>query len=195
MRRGSYHRQATDANRDLDIPAALNQFAFNDPTGVMGQIAYDAGRVHRLFETARQHNGAVTVYALYANLDALRTDHWVNGAQQPPLYLDPADLHRAIAAMADQIAKLTQSQPADPRVVAEYRTSMRLWQHGAKRLLIAQDDPTYSLDQMAAELRELRAEYVTNWLSRNRPGGLADSLTRLDRLAADYAPRTEPVQS
>jgi len=40
---------------------------------------------------------------------------------------------------------------------------------------------------LAIDLREITAEYRAQWSARNRPGGLVDSVGRLERLAADYA--------
>jgi hypothetical protein len=37
------------------------------------------------------------------------------------------------------------------------------------------------------DLREISVEYQAVWLLRNRPGGLTDSVARLERSQRDYA--------
>src|SRR5690606_1043570 len=48
--------QAT--NTDIDLPAVLDAFVFEDRAGVMGKLAYDLGNVYRIAGHSR-HNGHV----------------------------------------------------------------------------------------------------------------------------------------
>ncbi len=166
------------------MPVILSRFAFEDSAGVMGKVAYDAGLVYQLVDNAGRHNGSAMVRALHVPMEKLKSYQWLR--KQEVLHFAPEQLHTAIARMDELLADLDKAKPADHLVLDEYRMAMRLWQHGCKRLAIAEGDTTYSSPEMAAELRQLREDYQVCWLARNRPGGLSDSLTRLDRLFADY---------
>lgn len=182
---------ATDANLELDVPAVLNRFAFEDPSGVMGCVAQDAGNAYQHVTTRGHRNGALMVRALFTSLERLRSHEWLPNSNDKPVMFNTDQLHAALDAMDEQLAALAGAQPADPLVIDEYRMAMRLWQHGCKRLLMAEGDTAFTNTIMAAELRELREQFRVCWLARARPGGLDDSLTRMDRLFADYeAPST-----
>jgi hypothetical protein len=177
---------AVEANLDLDVPAVLNQFAFDDPSGVMGKIAYESGTLYQIVNEVPHNNGAAMIRALYTPMAKLRIPGWLRGTETSLASFDSDHLHQAIKAMDAQYAALDRARPADPLMIDDYRLAMRLWKHGCKRLLIANNDATYSNADMLAELEGLRDDFRTVWLARNRPGGLDDSLVRFDRLFADY---------
>ncbi len=70
-------------NHDLDVPALLNQFVFEDVAGVMGQLVYDLGNIYQI-PGHNRFNGHVLVDILRADgaeivrqremLDQLRRD-------------------------------------------------------------------------------------------------------------------------
>ncbi|MHB8629493.1 MAG: beta-N-acetylhexosaminidase [Aggregatilineales bacterium] len=183
---------ATDANLNFDVPAVLSRFAFDDPSGIMGRAAYDAGNAYQIVKTTSHFNGAVMVRALFTSLDRLRSHEWLPNTKDKPLVFNTDQLHTALHTMDEQIAALADARPADALVIDEYKVAMRLWQHGCKRLLMAEGEPSFTNAAMAAELRELREQFRVTWLARARPGGLDDSLTRLDRLFADYETPSTP---
>lgn len=177
---------ATDANLELDLPVVLSQFAFDDPTGIMGHVAYNAGNAYQIVKATSHFNGAVMVRALFTSLDRLRSHEWLPNTKDKPLVFNTDQLHAALHTMDEQIAALADARPADVLVIDEYKVAMRLWQHGCKRLLMAEGDSSITGVTMAAELRELREQFRVTWLARARPGGLDDSLARMDRMFADY---------
>lgn len=179
---------AVDANMNLNIPAVLDQFAFEDPAHGMGQLAYDLGNVFRTLGAQKQFNGAAPVRALYVPLAKIPEQKW------GILPVNVEDVRAAMAEMDRLAARLDDAQPADPLVVPEYKLAAALWRHGCKRLLMVGGDTTITKAEMAAELRPLRDEFRRLWLARNRPGGLDDSLVRMDRLLEEYAGEPEPAR-
>jgi hexosaminidase len=180
---------AVDANRDLDIPAVLDRYAFEDAAGMMGQLAYDLGSVYTLVDDVHHPNGAMMVRALFYPLEKLHTSDWLSWYKErfnEDLKFTPAKLHAAIARMDELAAKLQQVRPADPRIVPEYEVAIGLFKHGCKRLLLAYGDDSVSLAEMDSELRMLMQSYRIQWTARNRIGGLSDSLVRLERMLPDY---------
>jgi hypothetical protein len=176
---------AYDANRDLDLPAALSRFAFDDPSGRMGQLAFDIGNAYRLSDDVPHINGANMVRALFAPIASLRDGTWRGWGSGDPLPA-PSGVRAALAEMDRLAAALDGAQPADPRVLIEYRTAIGLWRHGCKRLILAAEPDAYTPEALAAELRALIAAYTADWLARSRPGGLGDSLARMMRMLAEY---------
>ena len=95
----------------------------------------------------------------------------------PRMDLCPARLHRADGALlvsevvfgADLVALLVRDARA--RFAGDGTLS---------------SVPAGARDGLAAELDELTGRYRTLWLSRNRPGGLNDSLAWLDNLRDAY---------
>ncbi|MCB0043612.1 MAG: glycoside hydrolase, partial [Caldilinea sp.] len=61
---------AVDANAAMDIPTVLDQYAFQDRAGVMGQLAYDLGNVY-LKGKPRIHNSTILFWILQLRPDEL----------------------------------------------------------------------------------------------------------------------------
>jgi hypothetical protein len=165
---------------DSKLPAALNLFAFKDSAGILGPLAYEAGNVYRILDDQRQHNGALMARANFSRLDKIPAERWLSG----PLSLEK--LYAAQAAMLKVSAALDQAHPRDAQVVADYKLAIGLWLHGCKRLLLVAGDTSITPESLLHELKPLRIAFEEAWLARNRPGGLRDSLERLDRLMREY---------
>lgn len=175
---------ALEPNRDADLPAVLSRYAFEDPTGIMGALAVELGDVYLNFDEYPNRNSHTTVRALFQTIDRMKKEPF-NGMKEP-IRVDTAKMRRVMAKVNKLAARLDQAQPADPRVVPEYKLAVRLWLHACKRLLMVAGDRKITKREMALELRDLLSAYSTCWLARNRPGGLGDSMTRLTRLLAEY---------
>ena len=166
-----------DRNIELDVPAALDRFAFRDQAGVLGRLAYDLGNVGRELNPTF-HNNTVLFRV-------------INNPENVPIseYLSLealADIRRRIDEI---IAPLEQARPAraDAALLRrEFAWAAALVRHAADHAewqLTGDDSRRAALDAAA---RDLIAEYQAIWLERNRPGGLEDSAERFDTLAAEY---------
>lgn len=177
---------AVDSNLEINLPGALDLFAFEDSAGVMGKLAYDLGCAYRLAGVPL-HNSAVMFRALVTPLETVKATPWQNKETGQPAVIDPNKVRDAMAEVERLTARLDHARPADPLIVPEYRLAIALWLHGCKRLLMLREDGTDTRKAMAEELKPLMEDYCRRWLARNRPGGLDDSLVRLQRLLAEYA--------
>ena len=76
------------------------------------------------------------------------------------------------------------TRPDAELIRRELSLTIRMMEHACRRTLFAFGN----LDGagLKNELEEIILEYRTLWLKRNRPGGLEDSLARLEKLRADY---------
>jgi hypothetical protein len=174
---------AFEANRALDLPVALSRFAFRDPSGAMGRLAFAMGDAYTLVG-ANHDNSAIMARALFAPLEKMRGGkvRWYD-ANEP---LAPAQLREAMAHMQALVAELDGVRLPDARIVPEYRNAAGLWLHGCKRLILAAEPEAFVPAQLSAELRALIAPFCDNWLARNRPGGLGDSLARMAPMLEEY---------
>ena len=81
----------------------------------------------------------------------------------------------------------TQSRRPDAALLRrEFELAARMMRHAARRGLYAIGAPDRSAADLDHDLREIIEEYQAVWLLRNRPGGLNDSVARLERSRRDY---------
>ena len=82
----------------------------------------------------------------------------------------------------------TQSRRSDAALLRqEFELAARMMRHAARRGLYAIGAPDHSASELDRDLRDIIEEYQVVWLQRNRPGGLSDSVARLERSRRDYA--------
>lgn len=178
---GAAYSWAWEANRAADVPRVISQFAFDDPTGNFGRVAYDLGEVYRTLDL-EPHNSSVLFWMLQWPLPEVR-----EGYRET---VPPERLHAALAAIDHALAPLneTQSRRTDAAVLRrEFELAARMLRHAAQRGLYAIGAPTRSAAELDRDLREIMAEYQHVWRLRNRSGGLGDSVARLERSWRDYA--------
>lgn len=176
---------SVETNLGIDLPAALDAYAFRDSSRVMGRLAYDLGNAYLLSDDLPHVNGSHMVRALFNRLEDIQTKAWASGMKEPAP-INPAKVRAAIWEVDRLMARLENASPADARVLDEYRVAVGMWKHGCKRMLLSAGDTSITLESMAAELRRLISDYSVCWLSRSRSGNLGDSLARLMRLFAEY---------
>jgi hexosaminidase len=177
---GAAYSWALAANRHLDVPAALSRHVFRDHTGVVGQVAYDLGNIYQAVGLT-PHNSSALFWLLQWPLEKVLE----RGE------LSPAGLARAreaTAAAIEPLAEARMDRPDAELIAREFTLAARMMDHAARRgaflLGHAGDSERAAL---GPDMDAIAAEYREVWLARNRPGGLADSVGRLERLRQDYA--------
>ena len=166
-----------EANRAIDLPRALDLFAFQDAAGIMGRLAYDLGNLYTLPGLAR-HNGHRLFDLFHPTLARQWTDPF-----------DPDVLRTALDQIDAIVAPLDSAQMARPDadlVRAEFRMVADLLRHACWSGLLEAGEPIRAPGELLADLDRLAAVMRENWLARSRPGGLDDSLARLDHLRGRY---------
>ena len=157
-----------DANRDLDLAAVLDRHVFADPSGCVSAALASLGT-----EWGRTGQEAVNASPLVA---ALFPDqpHLVLGRPDPALVAD------VVARIDGAIGELGRAAPAcgdGEVVVRELTLAARMARHGAWNLL---GDAGPSAAVRTEDMAELAEGHLVSWMDRSRPGGLSDSLARLD---------------
>lgn len=178
-----------ESNQNISLPDVLNLFAFEDHAGVMGRLVYDLGNIYR--HIGPPHiNGQVLATSLQQTASQvleLYRDHFTHGDPQPDLR--PSTLRRVLGLIDSALADLNKSdmQRVDADLIrAEYEQVGSLLRHSIYRLLGLAGDPEKSSAELHADLMGLLEVQRKNWLARNRPGGLEDSLQRFNHLFAEY---------
>jgi hypothetical protein len=175
---------AVDLN-EIDIPSLLDLYAFEDVAGVMGQIAFDLGNVYKIpgIETPN----ASPLFLLL-----------IHPERQMPEDVDVESLASGLRDARQALSEIKVRIP-DARMIRadadwirdEFTWAMDLLDFAARlglaRLEHDPPVPTSALSDevgatLAADLEALIERYREVWLRRNRPGGLDDSVTRLEQV-------------
>ncbi len=180
-------------NRELDMMAVLNQFAFRDKAGVMGKVTYDMGNVYQaLGPYFRNASGLVRVLLMPTTHGAQALDE-IRKLEG----LTPESFERAMKAIdAMQPIHDQNMQRADAElIVAEYECAADMLRHACGLGLLAfEDDPKVAASlkrKLATDMKRIIKQYQTLWLARNREGGLKDSVARLENVMGLYTGRED----
>ncbi len=174
---------SVQANQDLDLPNALDLHAFKDKAGIMGRLAYDLGNVYRI-PGIEPHNESLLFTILQAPLAQTRE---IGGLTRDALDKTLDALDRSIEPLEQ--ARMHRSDAELIRL--EFENAVRLLRHGAQRGLLAlgsDREPSSQIKRLLdADIRQIMRAHGDLWLARNRPGGLQDSLARMERVRDAYA--------
>jgi hypothetical protein len=169
---GAAFSWAYEVNREVDVPRAIGHYAFDDPTGNLGRVAYDLGEVYRAIGFV-PHNSSALFWMLYEPLAVVREYRET---------VSEKTLHEALAAIDRAMAPLAQahSRRADADIVQrEFEYAAHLLRLGAQRGLYAIGAPSArTASEFNRRLADAAAEFEEVWVLRNRLGGLRDSLAR-----------------
>ncbi|HOE66009.1 MAG TPA: family 20 glycosylhydrolase [Candidatus Hydrogenedentes bacterium] len=174
-----------DRNKDMNLPRALDEFAFQDAARVMGSFAHDLGNAY-LRTGATVSNGTV-----FYTLLQLQPEEPL--AKTPAKSITRETLQATIDYLDALSVKLSEAQMGRPDaalIVREYRQQIAVMKF-ACRLGQARVDaggiatsklPANVRRALAEELAPLIPEHRQLWLARNRCGGLRESADRFENL-------------
>jgi hypothetical protein len=173
-------------NRDCDVTALADRYAFQDSAGIMGQVAYDLGNAHQL--TGLKFGNRATYYQILRYPEQPLADGGMESMRAEDL---DATVERIDALLA-QMDGADMQRPDGELIKAEFRMNAALAKFacrlGAARVraggIAASALPKDVRTQLAEELEALLPEYRQLWLARNRSGGLKDSAGRFESLVA-----------
>lgn len=158
-----------ESNRDLDVGDALDRFVWNDPAQRLGAAALRAAEVYRL-SGAQAFNGSPLFYALVG------ADGSSIAGAAPPTDAGIERVFEELAAAEGDIAAAAPACADGELIQRELCQAIALARLGAARL--AQRHGLRG-DAGVAAVADLLAEQRACWLARSRPGGLSDSLARI----------------
>jgi hypothetical protein len=165
------------ANRALPLAAALDAFVFEDDAHVLGSALESLGGLST-------GTGKVAL-----NGSPLFTDLLQGGLLGSFGTPNGAGTQRVIETLDATIETLGRARPrcADGAVVVqELQQAARLARHGALRIARAAALPRPTDSELRRDLGDAIAEQRDCWALRARPGGLGDSIARLEATLASY---------
>ena len=181
---------AFDANKDINLAQAMDAHVFQDKAGVMGKLVTDLGNTYK--ETGLiLPNQTALWYVMH---------HYMTPRGEDPVFkqINQASMEKALAYLDKTMSNLPKAQMANPDaklISAEIRNDAAIIRH-ACLLDIARCKaggtvepsklPAETRRELAADLRKIITEFRTLWLVRNREGGLAESIIRMQHLLEQY---------
>ncbi len=161
---------ALDANRALDLPRALDRFAFR--TAGLGQIAWDLGNTY-LKPGFRRGNSSILYWFYTATLAEMRSSWLPRIKYGPDVFVDDVAVRRGMYETIEWIdATLSPLSRLDDELLRrEFAHAGAMARHAARRVLGGSG--------LQAELDTIVGELVALWPRRNRPGGMQDSVGKL----------------
>jgi hypothetical protein len=180
---------AEEANRDIDISAAISAYAFQDRGEIMGQLAYELGNVHEAAQIPRP-NATILFRILQANPEEIAA--YAASAEEAAAIGDR--LRITLNRIDEAITRLPDNQMEGPDATLigrEFSWTANMQRHACQRAIWALDKYHHREDEalrqyLAADTRALMAEHKAIWHARNRTGGFCDSQARLEKMARLY---------
>ena len=170
--------RAWNALAELDVVALLDTVVFADSNKVLGNLVYQLGDVYR------------AVPPLLHNTSSLFRILQASPAAIAELKLDREDLHSAdeILVQLRNDLQNTKPQRADGELCqVELAWAIDLLRHAVQRgLWVLDQQPSETASKLQPEIDALIERFQQVWLSRNRPGGLQDSLKHFASLRDSY---------
>ena len=173
-----------EKNQDLDLARVLDIHVFQDSAGEMGRAVLALGDAHTL--TGVRIGNSTVYYSFLLNA--------VEGAPRKGALaaLTPEAVEVALTVIDEglrQVESTRMGRPDGDLIVREYRANCALartalllaryrLRHNSGTAGLPAAEKAEILGQLDAAITQLRAV----WLARNREGGLADSIGRLERL-------------
>ncbi|NLG96324.1 MAG: family 20 glycosylhydrolase [Chloroflexi bacterium] len=168
-----------ETNRDMDIPAAVSRFAFEDTSGTMGRVAYDMGNIYKV-AGVYVPNSSWLFWALQLPLEEIAK----RGVNLEGVERTLEAIDAAMAPMENEC----MARPDAGLIRREFTLLADMMRHACRRVQLANGvgDPGAVRAELASSLAGIEDEYRALWLLRNRPGGLEDSVARFNTAAEEY---------
>ncbi len=181
-----------EANRDLDLADALSTQVYRDDSGELGRALVELGNLYLGGDPSFPNVSALVLHLylpqleLGARYSKTMTPEALEAVEDR---IDQALGHLAKAAPGrDDGALVVEELRAGAELVSLMCRDGRLRMDSDGRLPSIPDEERRKLSQRLGSIMETHRRL---WLARNRPGGLEDSLSRLEHL--DHCYRTGTV--
>jgi hexosaminidase len=174
-----------EENTDADIAGFLDRFIYQDSASRMGQFSLDLGNYY--LKTNNGDNGTTVARMLYGKLEDIQLTEGISSQ-------DFIQIKKYVVDLGDQLSQAQMTCEQTELYDAEFRNTIRLIVHGCdvgllKLHLKENGDGTAvkaQLEQMIEDITVIINQHEGLWLSRNRNGGLADSVKQLKYLKEAY---------
>ena len=167
---GAAYSWSYEQNKDLDLPMAMDLHAFHDASGLMGQIAFDLGNAR--YCMPRQMETDFPFFQLYT-----RTQE--RGVPKGVTAENLAETREFILKTIESLRMTQMNVPDGDLILREYELAADMMDFACDRGLELINEglkkPETRL-RHTARLAAILGDYRELWVSRNRIGGLQDSV-------------------
>lgn len=177
---GAAFSWAYQANANIDISEALNHYAFFDPSGMMGRLVYDLGNVYQ--EVNVEPDNSSFLFEVLQN----PIHDWAKIIPSKKVLLGFRRTHEVIKKIAADNPTHSSLSADKDLLASEIKLTVDLLKHACMRGAYGVGSQDYNRQYLSIDLERIIAEYPLVWLSRNRPGGLQDSLSYFDTARKEY---------
>jgi hypothetical protein len=154
------------ANRDLHLERALDLHAFADSSANFGGVACDLGNVYKRAGTPKSNRSRLFGILVPSSVHS-----------DPMEGITRENFDATELAIDAAIQKLPNGAEILHR---EFQNAAAMLRFACRKGRFFLDQSSANEHDLADELKEIIANHRTCWLSRNRAGGLEDSVARLD---------------
>jgi len=177
---GAAYSWSYQANQNLDIKAALDRYAFQDTTNLLGKVAYDLGNIYHQIGI-EPNNSSVLFEILQRPIQ-----EWKGYLEPDKAISVLRHTLDAIDKVAGNISNATSTRYDKRLLEREFTLTANLLRHACLRGLFGFGSSSFSIRFLSVDLQKIVDEFTDIWLLRNRPGGLRDSLTYFNIPQKDY---------
>lgn len=168
-----------ESHQNFDLAKILNNIVFRDHSELLGQMMIAIGNEYQAWGLELP-NSSPLFWLLQENTSAVKEfdikDHAPIQACLIRLQNYQLDLAKVNLDRFDSIA-----------LKDELKITLDLLSHACKRaLFIYGTEPKITKANLLREIQEIIEHFKVRWLSRNRPGGLSDSLARFNTVLKAY---------
>ncbi len=180
---------AAKANQNIDLPRMLDLHVYRDMAGMMGQLVYDLGNAY--LEPDALVGSRSLLYNILQRLELpfhsyLFKKLTVDGLETTLTYIDEVMSRMPRVRMQKADAKVIRNETCNAAAMLRHACRLAIARLQAKDGLIS-NIPEKTRQELAQDIKRIISEYKRLWRLRNREGGLAESVGRLEKLAAMYS--------
>ncbi len=165
-----------ESSTGIDLTRALDIHVFRDQAGRMGNLARDAGNAYLL-----AGNGMGNASPLFHFICPLGDAALPGSVTAPRL----TETLRKVEEMAHAVEESRMDRPDAELIKDEYRLTLGMLAHACRRginIMHGTLNDQGVEPRLRKDMAGLIGEYRRIWNARNRPGGLLQSVERLERL-------------
>ncbi|MCU1456048.1 MAG: glycoside hydrolase, family 20 [Actinomycetia bacterium] len=176
-----------DRNADVDLAATVSSVVYADPTGELGVALQELGDLHLAITPQFPNISTLVMHLYYPQIPLGHS--FTRGVTTAEL----DDVAGRLAVVRGRLARATPARSDSELVLRELENAVDLVALLVRdaQLRLGGDGSLASIPEaarleLAADLRVVTDEHRDLWLTRHRPGGLADSHAWLENLRLAY---------
>lgn len=168
---GGCHGWNHRASRNLDVADGVNRIFLGNPDSSIGEIIVELGRVQDL-NSSDIRNATLFNRLLFWSM------HHEPGAARKVSDAELSACLDAFATIEDRLSRLPDTTGDESMVVNELQNAIAMASHGIRRLQLFRGKSLNPAD-LRRDLQHIIRRHQSLWRARNRPGGLAESVSHL----------------